>query len=186
MSFAWDESNLGPNKHLSHQWRGAFISKEASGSELPHLVHFDGSGLLTQKVGTALGRIWGKCRRCLCGVTALTQPPGLYNDPPPEPAPPSAAVRRFRDTMAEKEDQSPEGPKYYRLSEIEEKNTVNSTWIIIHNKVYDVTKFLEEVSDPGGLLLWRGSGPLPNRKWSEPSSSHTARNISVTETSVVK
>lgn len=55
--------------------------------------------------------------------------------------------------MGEKEDQSPDGPKYYRLCEIEEKNTVSSTWIIIHNKVYDVTKFLEEVSDPGGLLL---------------------------------
>lgn len=87
MSFACNEPNLGPNKHLSHQWRGAFISKEASGSGLSHLVHFDGSGLLRQKVGSALGRIWGKCRRCLCGVTALIQPPGLYNNPPLEPAP---------------------------------------------------------------------------------------------------
>jgi len=36
--------------------------------------------------------------------------------------------------------------KYYRLSEVEERNSFKSTWIIIHNKVYDVTKFLEEVS----------------------------------------
>lgn len=86
MSFTCDEPNLGPNKHLFHQSRRAFISKEASGSELSSLVHIDGSVLLTQKVGSALGRIWGKCRRCLCGVTALTQPPGLYNDPAPEPA----------------------------------------------------------------------------------------------------
>lgn len=36
--------------------------------------------------------------------------------------------------------------KYYRLSEVEERNSFKSTWIIINNKVYDVTKFLEEVS----------------------------------------
>lgn len=40
-----------------------------------------------------------------------------------------------------------EGVKYYRLSEIEEQNSAKSTWIIIHNQVYDVTKFLEEVSN---------------------------------------
>lgn len=38
------------------------------------------------------------------------------------------------------------GVKYHRLSEVEERNSFKSTWIIIHNKVYDVTKFLEEVS----------------------------------------
>lgn len=36
--------------------------------------------------------------------------------------------------------------KYYRLSEVEERNSFKSTWIVINNKVYDVTKFLEEVS----------------------------------------
>ncbi|KAG9356057.1 hypothetical protein JZ751_000901 [Albula glossodonta] len=35
--------------------------------------------------------------------------------------------------------------KYYRLSEVEERNTFKSTWIIINYKIYDVTKFLEEV-----------------------------------------
>lgn len=49
--------------------------------------------------------------------------------------------------MGEKEGKSPEGVKYYRLSEIEEQNSAKSTWIIIHNQVYDVTKFLEEVSN---------------------------------------
>ncbi len=48
--------------------------------------------------------------------------------------------------MGEKEQKSPGGVRYYRLSEIEEQNSFKSTWIIIHNKVYDVTKFLEEVS----------------------------------------
>lgn len=48
--------------------------------------------------------------------------------------------------MGEQEEQSPAGVKYYRLSEIEAQNSAKSTWIIIHNQVYDVTKFLEEVS----------------------------------------
>lgn len=40
---------------------------------------------------------------------------------------------------------SPDGVKYYRLPEIEEHKSAKSTWIIINFKVYDVTKFLEEV-----------------------------------------
>ncbi|TRY89174.1 hypothetical protein DNTS_018086 [Danionella cerebrum] len=43
--------------------------------------------------------------------------------------------------------------QYYRLSEVEERNSFKSTWIIIHNKVYDVTKFLEE--HPGGEEVLR-------------------------------
>ncbi|XP_041816960.1 cytochrome b5 [Chelmon rostratus] len=55
--------------------------------------------------------------------------------------------------MGEKEEKSPDGVKYYRLSEIEEQNSFKSTWIIIHYKVYDVTKFLEE--HPGGEEVLR-------------------------------
>ncbi|TDG97558.1 hypothetical protein EPR50_G00227760 [Perca flavescens] len=55
--------------------------------------------------------------------------------------------------MGEKEAKCADGVKYYRLSEIEEQNNFKSTWIIIHNKVYDVTKFLEE--HPGGEEVLR-------------------------------
>uniref|UniRef100_A0A3Q3G5C7 Cytochrome b5 n=1 Tax=Kryptolebias marmoratus TaxID=37003 RepID=A0A3Q3G5C7_KRYMA len=55
--------------------------------------------------------------------------------------------------MGEKPEQIPDGVKYYRLSEIEAQNSFKSTWIIIHNKVYDVTKFLEE--HPGGEEVLR-------------------------------
>ncbi|XP_018518881.1 cytochrome b5 [Lates calcarifer] len=55
--------------------------------------------------------------------------------------------------MGENEEKSPDGVRYFRLSEIEEQNTFRSTWIIIHNKVYDVTKFLEE--HPGGEEVLR-------------------------------
>lgn len=47
--------------------------------------------------------------------------------------------------MGENVEKSPDGVRYYRLSEIEEQNSFKSTWVIIHHKVYDVTKFLEEV-----------------------------------------
>ncbi|KAJ0022601.1 hypothetical protein NQD34_014735 [Periophthalmus magnuspinnatus] len=55
--------------------------------------------------------------------------------------------------MGEKDQSSPGEVKYYRLSEIEQQNSFKSTWIIIHNKVYDVTKFLEE--HPGGEEVLR-------------------------------
>ncbi|KAJ8337152.1 hypothetical protein SKAU_G00383720 [Synaphobranchus kaupii] len=43
--------------------------------------------------------------------------------------------------------------KYYMLSDVEERNTFKSTWIIINHKIYDVTKFLEE--HPGGEEVLR-------------------------------
>ncbi|KAM7369553.1 hypothetical protein PAMP_010870 [Pampus punctatissimus] len=55
--------------------------------------------------------------------------------------------------MGEQEEKSPSGLKYYRLSEVEGQNTFKSTWVIINNKIYDVTKFLEE--HPGGEEVLR-------------------------------
>lgn len=37
------------------------------------------------------------------------------------------------------------GVKYYTLEEIRVHNMVNDTWVIIHDKVYDVTRFIDEV-----------------------------------------
>ncbi|MCP9263030.1 Cytochrome b5 [Dirofilaria immitis] len=45
--------------------------------------------------------------------------------------------------MADKKDL-----KEYTVAEVAEHNNVSSTWLIIDNNVYDVTKFLEE--HPGG------------------------------------
>lgn len=36
--------------------------------------------------------------------------------------------------------------KVLRLAEVKEHNNGKSTWLVIHDKVYDVTKFLDEVS----------------------------------------
>jgi cytochrome b involved in lipid metabolism len=37
-------------------------------------------------------------------------------------------------------------PKLYRRDEVEKNNSNQSAWIIIHNSVYSVTEFLNEVS----------------------------------------
>lgn len=39
--------------------------------------------------------------------------------------------------------------KIYRLSEVEEHKERGSCWLIIHNNVYDVTGFLDEVGFQG-------------------------------------
>lgn len=61
--------------------------------------------------------------------------------------------------MAEPSDKA---VKYYTLEEIQKHNHSKSTWLILHHKVYDVTKFLEEVS-------WR-SAP-PTGVWRAPAGT---------------
>lgn len=34
----------------------------------------------------------------------------------------------------------------YSLAEVAEHNTLQSLWLVVHDKVYDVTSFMEEVS----------------------------------------
>lgn len=36
--------------------------------------------------------------------------------------------------------------KYYTLAEVAKHKTNNDVWLVIHNNVYDVTKFLNEVN----------------------------------------
>lgn len=43
--------------------------------------------------------------------------------------------------------------KVYTLAEIAEHKTTDSCWIVVHDKVYDVTKFLDEVSDFFSFLI---------------------------------
>lgn len=78
-------------------------------------------------------------------ITTLL-PPGVVSVRPPG-APNDFHLPYRAIIMGEKEGKCQEGVKYYRLSEIEERNSAKLTWIIIHNQVYDVTKFLEEVSN---------------------------------------
>ncbi|KAL7373830.1 hypothetical protein ABVT39_015030 [Epinephelus coioides] len=79
--------------------------------------------------------------------------------------------------MGEKEEKCPNGVRYYRLSEIEEQNSFKSTWIIIHHKVYDVTKFLEE--HPGGEeVLREQAGGDATESFEDVGHSTDAREMS--------
>ena len=40
-----------------------------------------------------------------------------------------------------------EGLKKITLEEVKSHNVAGSSWLVIHNKVFDVTKFLDEVSE---------------------------------------
>ncbi|KAG7526061.1 hypothetical protein JOB18_036265 [Solea senegalensis] len=78
--------------------------------------------------------------------------------------------------MGEQEETSADGVKYYRLSEIEKQNFYKSTWIIIHNKVYDVTKFLEE--HPGGEeVLREQAGGNATESFEDVGHSSDAREM---------
>eukprot|EP00064_Thunnus_orientalis_P006561 superscaffoldBa00000688_g6579 len=65
--------------------------------------------------------------------------------------------RPANDTNVEENGETVEGGvKYYTLEEIRVHNMSSDTWLIIHDKVYDITGFLEE--HPGGeeVLLEQG------------------------------
>lgn len=53
--------------------------------------------------------------------------------------------------------------RYYRLEEVQQHNNSQSTWIILHHRIYDVTKFLDEVGAPAGRRRGGGS-PAPRSR----------------------
>nr|KAF6329801.1 cytochrome b5 type A [Myotis myotis] len=78
--------------------------------------------------------------------------------------------------MAEPSDQA---VKYYTLEEIQKHNHSKSTWLILHHKVYDVTKFLEE--HPGGEeVLREQAGGDATENFEDVGHSTDARELSKT------
>lgn len=74
-------------------------------------------------------------------------------------------------------DQGKDCPKYYRLEEVQQHNSSKSTWIIIHHKIYDVTKFLEE--HPGGEeVLREQAGGDATENFEDVGHSTDARTMS--------
>ncbi|XP_023656079.1 cytochrome b5 [Paramormyrops kingsleyae] len=66
--------------------------------------------------------------------------------------------------------------KYYRLSEVEEHKSPHNCWIVINNKVYDVTKFLEE--HPGGVeVLCEHAGGDATENYEDVGHSTDARQM---------
>ncbi|XP_062343563.1 cytochrome b5 isoform X2 [Cinclus cinclus] len=67
--------------------------------------------------------------------------------------------------------------RYYRLEEVQKHNNSQSTWIIIHNRVYDVTKFLDE--HPGGEeVLREQAGGDATENFEDVGHSTDARTLS--------
>ncbi|XP_054936505.1 cytochrome b5 isoform X2 [Physeter macrocephalus] len=78
--------------------------------------------------------------------------------------------------MAEESDKA---VKYYTLEEIQKHNHSKSTWLILHYKVYDVTKFLEE--HPGGEeVLREQAGGDATENFEDVGHSTDARELSKT------
>lgn len=59
-----------------------------------------------------------------------------------------SSVRRENQDVKEDSTRAPEedrGVKCYSLEEVQTHNMSKDTWLIIHEKVYDITRFMEEV-----------------------------------------
>lgn len=68
------------------------------------------------------------------------------------------------------------GVKYYTLEEIRAHNMSNDTWLIIHDKVYDITGFLEE--HPGGEeVLLEQAGADATESFEDVGHSTDAREM---------
>ncbi|KAM3625010.1 uncharacterized protein V6R79_005542 [Siganus canaliculatus] len=68
------------------------------------------------------------------------------------------------------------GVKYYTLEEIRVHNMSNDTWLIIHDKVYDITGFLEE--HPGGEeVLLEQAGADATESFEDVGHSTDAREM---------
>uniref|UniRef100_A0A8C6ZIT1 Cytochrome b5 n=1 Tax=Nothoprocta perdicaria TaxID=30464 RepID=A0A8C6ZIT1_NOTPE len=69
--------------------------------------------------------------------------------------------------------------RYYRLEEVQKHNNSQSTWFILHNRIYDVTKFLEE--HPGGEeVLREQAGGDATENFEDVGHSTDARALSDT------
>ncbi|NXY46022.1 CYB5 protein, partial [Ceuthmochares aereus] len=69
--------------------------------------------------------------------------------------------------------------RYYRLEEVQKHNNSQSTWIILHHRIYDVTKFLDE--HPGGEeVLREQAGGDATENFEDVGHSTDARALSET------
>lgn len=75
-----------------------------------------------------------------------------------------------------KNETSDSSVKYYTLEDIRAHNTSKNTWLIIHEKVYDITSFLEE--HPGGEeVLLEQAGADATESFEDVGHSTDAREM---------
>ena len=78
-----------------------------------------------------------------CNTNASTQ-----NQPQPQTSPTQSQTLSTSDNATE--------TKTYSLDEVSKHNIESDCWIVIHNKIYDVTKFIP--THPGGKAILEGCG----------------------------
>uniref|UniRef100_A0ABK0LA38 Cytochrome b5 type B n=1 Tax=Rattus norvegicus TaxID=10116 RepID=A0ABK0LA38_RAT len=65
---------------------------------------------------------------------------------------------------------------YYRLEEVAKRNTAEETWMVIHGRVYDITRFLSE--HPGGEeVLLEQAGADATESFEDVGHSPDAREM---------
>nr|XP_004661712.1 cytochrome b5 type B [Jaculus jaculus] len=65
---------------------------------------------------------------------------------------------------------------YYRLAEVAKRNTSKEVWMVIHGRVYDVTRFLNE--HPGGEeVLLEQAGVDASESFEDVGHSYDAREM---------
>ncbi|XP_068587062.1 cytochrome b5 type B isoform X2 [Cebidichthys violaceus] len=80
------------------------------------------------------------------------------------------------DTNTEENGETVEGVKYYTLEEIRVHSMSSDAWLIVHDKVYDITSFLEE--HPGGEeVLLEQAGADATESFEDVGHSTDAREM---------
>ncbi|XP_071494324.1 cytochrome b5-like [Diadema antillarum] len=78
--------------------------------------------------------------------------------------------------MSEAEKKESPKPTIYRLEEVQKHKSGSSLWLVIHNQVYDVTKFLDE--HPGGEeVLIEQAGGDGSESFEDVGHSSDAREL---------
>lgn len=76
----------------------------------------------------------------------------------------------------EKEQGGETSVTYYRLEEVAKRNSVKELWLVIHGRVYDVTRFLDE--HPGGEeVLLEQAGVDASESFEDVGHSSDAREM---------
>ncbi|XP_051552049.1 cytochrome b5-like [Myxocyprinus asiaticus] len=84
----------------------------------------------------------------------------------------SVNINKNQDMKDEKEN----GVMYYSREEVQAHNMSEDTWLIIHDKIYDITKFMEE--HPGGEeVLLEQAGTDATESFEDVGHSTDAREM---------
>ncbi|XP_073692929.1 cytochrome b5 type B [Garra rufa] len=89
-----------------------------------------------------------------------------------------SSVKRDNQDMKDENTRTPDdsGVKYYRRAEVQAHNVSKEAWLIIHDKVYDITDFMEE--HPGGEeVLLEQAGADATESFEDVGHSTDAREM---------